>query len=88
MGTGIKKEASRPIGAGASWTFVDCIFDELKSRALENRSDKRFADFKTPEEFFLREAPAPFEWGAADPSKVLQSAPKPSDETYHSDVSS
>jgi len=32
--------------------------------------------FKTPEEFFLGESPAPFEWDGIDPKKYLESIPK------------
>ena len=46
------------------------------------------SDFKTPEEFFLGEKPAPFEWRAVDPSEVLKNAGKTDDESScHSDVS-
>ncbi len=39
-------------------------------------SDRAFAinvgvTFKTPEEFFFDEAPAPFEWDSSDPKKIL-----------------
>jgi bifunctional polynucleotide phosphatase/kinase len=45
-------------------------------------SDRKFAanlgvPFYTPEEFFLGEAPAPFDWGSVDPSTVSSSASKP-----------
>ncbi|XP_064606402.1 bifunctional polynucleotide phosphatase/kinase-like [Liolophura sinensis] len=44
--------------------------------------DRMFAanigiDFKTPEEYFLGEASAPFKWCSVDPDKVLSDAPKP-----------
>ena len=46
------------------------------------------SDFKTPEEFFLGEKPASFEWRAVDPSEVLKNAGKTDDESScHSDVS-
>ena len=46
------------------------------------------SDFKTPEEYFLGEKPAPFEWGAVDPSNVLTIAGKTDAEiSCHSDVS-
>lgn len=35
-----------------------------------------FSDFATPEEFFLGEKPAPFNWGSPDPLKYLKT-PKP-----------
>ena len=45
-------------------------------------------DFKTPEEFFLHEEPAPFEWRSFDAKKYLETAkllPTKPTETYHSD---
>ncbi len=44
------------------------------------------ADFKTPEEFFLEEDPAPFQWGAVDPKEVLTNADKGDADSYHSSV--
>lgn len=45
-------------------------------------------DFKTPEEYFLGEAPAPFQWGSVDPDKVLSDPPKstPKKQEYHAKV--
>ncbi|XP_046581207.1 uncharacterized protein F21D5.5-like [Haliotis rubra] len=52
-------------------------------------SDRMFAanigiNFKTPEEFFLNEKPAKFEWGSLNPVEYLKSAPKAGKKTYHS----
>ncbi len=43
-------------------------------------------DFKTPEEFFLDETPAKFEWKSIDPQKFLDGATKKDEESYHSEV--
>ena len=45
------------------------------------------ADFKTPEEYFLGEKPAKFEWGSMNPTEFLKSATA-RDKTikYHSAV--
>ena len=46
-----------------------------------------FAEFKTPEEFFLGEAPAPFEWRSFDAKSYLtkvKSVPNQATPSYHS----
>jgi bifunctional polynucleotide phosphatase/kinase len=44
-------------------------------------------DFATPEEFFLGEKPAPFEWGSPDPNQYLKSdKPAPGGKDYMSKV--
>ena len=41
-------------------------------------------EFYTPEEYFLKQKPATFEWGSIDPSEVLKKHPKSTTpETYH-----
>lgn len=52
-------------------------------------SDRMFAanigiDFFTPEEFFLKESPAPFVWRSLDPQSVLSVSAKPKSH-YHSE---
>ncbi|KAL3869457.1 hypothetical protein ACJMK2_042138 [Sinanodonta woodiana] len=52
-------------------------------------SDRMFASnlnikFYTPEEFFLEEPQAKFQWGCVDPSTYLTKAPKPSVTSYNS----
>lgn len=40
-------------------------------------------EFYTPEEFFLGESAAKFEWGSIDPVKFLMSAPKTKSKEQH-----
>lgn len=52
-------------------------------------SDRKFAanlgiEFKTPEEFFLGEKPAKFEWLSMDPQKFLNKASSTEKKEYHS----
>ena len=45
-----------------------------------------FVEFQTPEEFFLGEAPAKFNWLTVDPSSIMAKAGATAKKEYHSKV--
>ena len=45
-----------------------------------------FQEFQTPEEFFLDEKPAKFDWGSIDPVEYLKQDVSVAGKSYHSEV--